>query len=308
MKIKVGFGLGTSVGSALDPARFWSIVDTLEADRWDSIWLSERASGATFGPIAAVAAVAGRTRRLKFGFSVMVLPGRNPVLLAKELATIDALSNGRLVAAFGLGVEDPKEQEVFGVVDRREAAARSEEAVQLIHRLWTETDVTHEGRYFRVRDFTLLPRPAQKPSPDIWFGGNSRPALRRTAQIGTGWLPSFLTAAEYRSGAERIRELAAAAGRAIDPEHFGALVAYVPPKDRDQAEGFLTRLAALRPGADLSSLLVFGDDAALRARVEGFIEAGASKFVIVPLVAPASWTDEIGRLRDNVVRRVEGTR
>lgn len=308
MKIKVGFGLGTSVGSALDPLQFWSIIDTLEADRWDSMWLSERASGGTFGPIAATAAIAGRTRRLKFGFSVLVLPGRNPVLLAKELATIDALSNGRLVAAFGLGVEDPKEQEVFGVVDRKEAAGRSEEAVRLIHRLWTETDVTHEGRYFQVRSFTLLPRPAQQPCPDIWFGGNSRPALRRTAEIGTGWLPSFLTARDYRAGAEKIRELAAAAGRAIDPEHFGVLIAYLAPNDRDRAAGFLSRLAALRPGADLPSLLVFGDDAALRERIEGFVAAGASKFVIVPLVAPPSWTEELGRLRENVVRPVEGSR
>lgn len=308
MKIKVGFGLGTAVGSALEPERFWSIIDTLEADRWDSIWLSERASGATFGPVAATAAVAGRTRRLKFGFSVLVLPGRNPVLLAKELATIDALSGGRLISAFGLGVEDPKEQEVFGVVDRKEAAGRSEEAVRLIHRLWTETSVTHEGRYFQVRDFTLLPRPAQTPCPDIWFGGHSKAALRRTAEIGTGWLPSFLTAADYRVCAARIRELADRAGRRVDPEHFGALVAYVAPEDRERAEGFLSRLAVLRPGADLPTLLVLGDDDALRERIEGFIEAGASKFVIMPLVAPESWTDELGRLRENVVRRVEGTR
>ncbi len=308
MKIKVGFGLGTSIGTALDPAQFWSIVDMLEAERWDSIWLSERASGPTFDPIAATAAVAGRTRRLKFGFSVLVVPGRNPVLLAKELATIDCLSQGRLVSAFGLGVEDPKEQAVFGVVDRKEAAARSEEAVRLIHRLWTETNVTHEGKYFQVRDFTLLPRPAQSPCPDIWFGGNSRPALRRTAEIGTGWLPSFLTAEDYRSGAETIRELAAKAGRTVDPEHFGVLIAYVSPRNPDGAKGFLARLAALRPGVDLTPLLVLGDDDALRERIERFIDAGASKFVILPLSNPPSWTDELGRLRQNVVRQVEGTR
>jgi probable F420-dependent oxidoreductase len=308
LKIKVGFGLGTALGSALDPANFWSIIDTLESDRWDSIWLSERASGETFGPIAATAAAAGRTRRLKFGFSVLVLPGRNPVLLAKELATIDALSNGRLVAAFGLGVEDPQEQAVFGVLDRKEAAARSEEAVRLIQRLWTETAVTHEGRYFQVTNFTLLPRPAQTPCPDVWFGGNSRPALRRTAEIGTGWLPSFLTPEEYRADAEQIRTLAAAAGRTIDPEHFGVLIAYVSPRDRDRAQEFLSRLAALKKGQDLETLLVFGDDAALRERIEAFIAAGASKFVIVPLVAPSSWPDELRRLRDNVVRPVEGAR
>jgi probable F420-dependent oxidoreductase len=308
LKIKVGFGLGTAIGSALDPANFWSIIDTLESDSWDSIWLSERASGGTFGPIAATAAVAGRTRRLKFGFSVLVLPGRNPVLLAKELATIDALSNGRLVAAFGLGVEDPEEQAVFGVVDRKEAAARSEEAVRLIRRLWSETGVTHEGRYFRVRNLTLLPRPAQTPCPDVWFGGNSRPALRRTAEIGTGWLPSFLTPEEYRADAEQIRTLAATAGRTIDPEHFGVLIAFVSPRDRDRAQGFLSRLAVLKRGEDLETLLVFGDDAALRRRIEAFIAAGASKFVIVPLVAPPSWVDELRRLRENVVRPVERTR
>jgi probable F420-dependent oxidoreductase len=258
--------------------------------------------------LSPTAAAAGRTRRLKFGFSVLVLPGRNPVLLAKELATIDALSNGRLVAAFGLGVEDPQEQAVFGVVDRKEAAARSEEAVRLIQRLWSETGVTHEGRYFQVRNFTLLPRPAKTPCPDVWFGGNSRPALRRTAEIGTGWLPSFLTPEEYSADAEQIRTLAAIAGRTIDPEHFGVLIAYLTQRDRDRAQEFLSRLAAFKRGEDLETLLVFGDDAALRERIEAFIAAGASKFVIVPLVAPPNWTDELGRLRDNVARPVEGTR
>src|SRR5947208_5825199 len=184
MKIKIGFGLGTTAAAAVDGESFWSIVDTCESLGWDSLWFSERVSGPTFGPLASMAATAGRTRRLKFGPSVLVLPGRNPVLLAKELATIDVLSSGRLVAAFGLGVEDPQEQAVFGVVDRKEAAARSEEAVRLIQQLWTETDVTREGRYFHVRNFTLLPRPTQRPCPDVWFGGNSRPALRRTAEIG----------------------------------------------------------------------------------------------------------------------------
>ena len=180
--------------------------------------------------------------------------------------------------------------------------------MRLIQRLWSETGVTHEGRYFQVRNFTLLPRPAQTPCPDVWFGGNSRPALRRTAEIGTGGLPSFRTPEEYRADAEQIRTLAAIAGRMIDPEHFGVLIAYVTPRDRDRAQEFLSRLAAFKRGEDLETLLVFGDDAALRERIEAFIAAGASKFVIVPLVAPPNWTDELGRLRDNVARPVEGTR
>jgi len=94
--------------------------------------------------------------------------------------------------------------------------------------------------------------------------------------FGTGWLPSFLTPEEYRAEAEHIRTLAAAAGRMIDPEHFGVLVAYVTPRDRDRdrAQEFLSRLAALKRGEDLGTLLVFGDDAALRERIEAFIAAG----------------------------------
>jgi probable F420-dependent oxidoreductase len=307
VKVKIGLGLGTTAGASLDAAQFWSIIDGCESLGWDSIWFSERACGTTLGPLASLGAVAGRTRRLKFGTSVLVLPGRNPVLLAKELATIDLLSGGRLITAFGLGAEDRKEQEAFAV-DRAEAAERTTEAFVLIRRLWSEPEVTHEGRYFRVHEFRLAPQPVQKPHPDMWFGGFSRAALRRTAELGTGWLPSFVTAAEYREKAETIRELARAAGREIDEEHFGALLTYLAPGGERQAEPFLATLAARRPGVDPRSMIVLDGFQALRERIEGFIAAGASKFVIIPLATPRDWSEELGRLFDAVVRPLEGTR
>jgi probable F420-dependent oxidoreductase len=307
MKVKIGFGLGTTAASSVDGESFWAIVDTCEALGWDSLWFSERASGPTFGPLAAMAAVAGRTRRLKFGPSVLVVPGRNPVLLAKELATIDVLSNGRLVTAFGLGVEDARERRLFAV-ERAEAAARTEEAVALMRRLWTEEEVTHDGRYFQVRELRFQPRPVQKPHPDIWFGGFSRAALRRTAELGTGWLPSFVSPAEYRAKADAIRTLADAAGRTIDEEHFGALVPYVSERLAKDATPILAAIAARRPQSDPRELVVFESNGNLVAHLEAFIAAGASKFVLVPLVAPADWREELARLFQNVVRPTEGTR
>ena len=307
MKVKIGFGLGTTAASAVDGETFWAIVDACESLGWDSLWFSERASGATFGPLAAMAAVAGRTRRLKFGPSVLVVPGRNPVLLAKELATIDVLSNGRLVTAFGLGVEDPRERAVFGV-DKAEAAGRTEEAVALMRRLWTEDEVTHEGRFFRVRNVRLQPRPAQKPHPDVWFGGFSRAALRRTAELGTGWLPSFVAPEEYRERADTIRALAESAGRVIDDEHYGALIPYVAERARKDAAPILAAIGVRRPESDPSRLVVFDSDGRLAARIEEFIAAGASKFVLVPLVAPPDWREELARLFETVVRPTEGTR
>jgi probable F420-dependent oxidoreductase len=306
MKIKIGFGLGTTAAGGVDGDGFWSIVDSCESLGWDSLWFSERVSGPTFGPLASMAAAAGRTRRLKLGPSVLVVPGRNPVLLAKELATIDVLSKGRLVTAFGLGVEDPREQRVFAV-DRAEAAARTEEAVALMRRLWTEEEVTHEGRFFQVRELRLQPRPVQRP-PDIWFGGFSRAALRRTAELGTGWLPSFVAPEEYRAKADTIRSLAQAAGRHIDEEHYGVLIPYVAASASADAAPILRALAARRPDVDPQTLVVFENNGKLASRIEAFIAAGASKFVVVPLVAAPDWREELARLFESVVRPLEGTR
>ena len=122
MKIRVGYGFG--VRTSLNDAGFATVVDALESLRFDSLWLSERIGGEAPDPLVAMSFAAGRTTRLKFGMSVMVLPGRNPVVLAKELATLDRLSGGRLLPAFGLGVADPHEQQAFGV-------ARDERAKQL---------------------------------------------------------------------------------------------------------------------------------------------------------------------------------
>lgn len=301
VKIRVGFGLGTTSCAGMHGEAFWSVIDALESQRWDSVWISERVSGDIPDALAALAAVAGRTRRLKFGMSVLVLPGRNPVLLAKELATIDVLSNGRLVPAFGLGADIGADRRIFGV-EGRERAGRTDEATVLIKTLWTQDAVTFSGRYFDVRDLTLRPRPVQQPHPDVWFGGHSQAALRRVGRIGDGWLPSFVSAAEYAPKADEIRRVAADHGREVEEEHYGALVAYCSPEG---AEAIMPLVRARRPEVDPADVIVAGDDAALRTRLEAFAEAGASKFVIVPVLPPKDWVDELARLRETVVRPLE---
>lgn len=281
----------------LDAETFWSIVDSCEELRWDSIWFSERITGDLIDPLAAMAALAGRTKRIKFGTSVLALPERNPVLLAKELASIDVLSGGRLIPAFGLGTEAVQ----FDPVER---AARTEEAVTLMKRLWTEGSVTYDGRYFQVSDISIHPRPIQKPHPDVWFGGHSKPALRRVARLGEGWLPSFVTAAEYRGKADTIREMASEAGREIDPEHYGALVPYMAD-GRAEADAVLAAVAARRPQVDPHEVIVTDGPKGLRLRLEQFIEQGASKFVVVPALPPRDWSEELALLRDEVAAPLE---
>src|SRR5437763_15045237 len=143
MKVRIGYGLGTAAGGG-GQQHFLDLVDGLERHRFDSLWLSERITGVAPDPIVGLAVAAGRTERLKLGTSVLVLPGRNPAVLAKELASLDFLSGGRLLPAFGLGVADAAEHQAFGV-ERDQRAAWFDEALPLIRRLWTEDDLQHEG-------------------------------------------------------------------------------------------------------------------------------------------------------------------
>lgn len=304
MKVKVGVGPGIGASAGLGAEGFFHMIDACEAIGWDSLWFSERVSGDVLDPLAAMGAAVGRSKRLKFGTSVLVLPGRNPVLLAKELATLDVLSNGRIVAVFGLGSPMPSEHEIFGV-RRGERAARTDEASRLIVRLWTEDEVTFEGRFYSVRNLTLLPKPVQDPHPDVWFGGHSEAACRRVGRIGTGWLPSFVATSEYKAKVDIIRAEAAANDREIEEDHYGALVPYIPPGAEEAAETVLSVVAARRPEVDPRDVVVAGGDDELRARLEEFVPQGATKFVVIPAVPPREWGAELQRLYDNVVRPLE---
>jgi probable F420-dependent oxidoreductase len=293
VKIRIGFGLGTRT-LANDAETFAPLVDELERLRFDSLWLSERVTGEAPDPLAGLAFAAGRTEKLKLGTSVLVLPGRNPVLVAKELASIDRLSGGRLLPAFGLGVADPIEQQAFGV-DRSERAKRFDEALPLMRRLWSEDSVDHHGSFFEFTGVSVRPRPVQQPM-DIWLGGIAPSELRRVGRLGDGWLPSFCTVDEVAAAIPEINRVAAEHRRSIDPEHFGVLIAYRDGPVPDLLARFLEKR---RPGIDPGA--VVPERRELRERIEQFVEVGASKFVALPLVEPSVWTDELGALAELVL-------
>jgi probable F420-dependent oxidoreductase len=287
-------GLGTQT-LAGDAERFPGFVDAVERRGFDSLWLSERLTGPAPDPLVALAVAAGRTRRLKLGTSVLVLPGRNPVVLAKELASLDRLSGGRLLPGVGLGAPVPAEHRAFGV-DRRARAGLFDEALTLMRRLWTEDDVHHEGEHFHVDGVTLRPRPLQQPI-DVWLGGTAPSELRRTGRLGDGWLPSFTVPAEVEAGWATINRVAAEHDRAIEGEHLGVLVIYVRGELPD---GIAAVVANRRPELDPRDVVPTGIDG-LRTQLERFIAVGASKFVVVPLADPGDWEAELDELAEAVL-------
>jgi probable F420-dependent oxidoreductase len=289
MKVRVGFGFG--VRTRLNDGGFGEVVDALEDLGFDSLWLSERIGGEAPDPLVGMSFAAGRTRKLKFGMSVMVLPGRNPVVLAKELATLDRLSGGRLLPAFGLGVADPHEQQAFGV-ERAERARRFDEALTVLRGCWAEGRLTHHGEYFHYDELQVLPKPTQQHL-DVWLGGIAPSELKRVGRLADGWLPSFVTPDDAARGREVIEAVSAEHGREIDPEHFGALIPYSNGPIPDVV---LAGLANRRPDlADPSVLVPDGWDA-LMATIDRFVAVGTSKFVVLPLTEPSSPSEWVHHL------------
>jgi probable F420-dependent oxidoreductase len=293
MKVRIGFGLG--VAGLRDDTRFGELVDALEDHGFDSLWLSERVAGDAPDPVVGLAFAAGRTRHLKLGTSVQVLPGRNPALLAKEWASLDRLSDGRALPAFGLGNPIAAEHQAFGVA-REDRSAVFDEALPLIRRLWSEDDVHHDGKWFHYEGLTVHPKPVQ-PALDVWLGGRAKGELKRVGRLSDGWLASFSSPADCAAGRPVIEDAAAHEERTIDPEHFGAMVTYV----HDEIPELLReRLALIRPGAEAEDYVAVGLDG-LRERLGAYVDVEFSKLVLVPLAEPDDWHAELARVADAVL-------
>ncbi|MDC0349993.1 TIGR03854 family LLM class F420-dependent oxidoreductase [bacterium] len=293
MKIRIGYGLGTG-STTTDPLRFGELVDNLERLRFDSLWLSERVNGPALDPVVGMTFAIARTERLKVGASVMVLPGRNPVLLAKSMASLDRLSNGRLLPAFGLGIANGAEHQAFGV-ERKERAAWFNEAMPLLRRLWSEDSVTHHGERFHLDNASVNPKPIQEPL-EVWMGGAAPLELRRVGRYSDGWLPSFSTPEDVKDGMEVVNGHAADAGREIDPEHFGVLVGYTNGEIPDRLVEFAKKR---NPDRDVRDVIATREN--LAERLEAYTEVGASKFVIVPLEEPSDWKAELEDMAERVL-------
>ena len=292
MKIRIGYGLGTR-SLTNDAGRFNAFVDALEGCGFDSLWLSERLTGDCPDPLIGLAVAAGRTKKLKLGTSVQVLPGRNPIDVAKQWASLDRLSNGRTLPAFGLGVADPREQQAFGVA-RGERAKWFNEALPLIRRLWTEDAVDHDGERFHFEAVSVRPKPIQQP-PDVWLGGLAPSELRRIGRLGDGWLPSFCTPADVERSRPVVEQAAAEAGRAFDAEHWGALIAYT---EGPIPELVTAAIAARRPDLDDPNEVIAAGVDGLRTQIERFVAVGTSKFVAIPLTEPEDWDRALSQVAD----------
>jgi len=300
MKIRIGVGFsGWPFERTTD---FWDFVDLVETSGLDSIWLNDRIRNPTpaLEPITALAMIAGRTQRIKFGMSVAVLPVRDPIVLAKEIATIDFLSHGRMLPAFGLGQNTPAEWLAVGrTTDHR--GAMTDEAVPLMRRLWSEDAVTHSGRFYTTHELTILPKPQQQPLP-VWFGGRSPAAYRRVARLGDGFLGSYQPPAEAGRAVCAIRQAAEEYERHVPEDHYGTIVPF-HFGDSDVSAEIAALERRIDPKTPFASYAAWRTPDAVLRRIDEYVTVGVTKFVLRPMVSGPAINDQFARLAEVVVPR-----
>lgn len=284
IKIGIGFAVRKDLASAEQICAFADRVEDLGID---SIWPSDHTVSRqpSIDVHCLMALFAGRTKRVKMGPSVLSMPARDPVHMAKVYASLDHLTGGRrrIICAVGLG-GDPRECDVVGV-PRNERGARMREGVEVMRKLWAGPDVTHEGKFYRFENVTIDPRPVGGPL-DVWIGGNSDLALKRVARYGDGWMPSFITPEEFKEGMQRLAGYTAETGRKVDADEAGVLILAHVSEDASKAKEFAERFLkrAPIPAEEFSRRSAIGTVSEVREKVQAYVDAGCEKFVLFPVV------------------------
>lgn len=282
----VRIGIGPGLGVPLAAREYWRWVDFCEEAGIDSIWHSDQLLGETLEPVAMMAALAGRTKKLKFGTNALVAAFRDPVVLAKQLATAEWLSEGRVFPVLGIGNASDPWWRATGV-SPGVRAKKSDEAIALVRLLLERDEVAFSGEHYRYTGPGVFPRPMRQIP--LWIGGQSPAAYRRTARLGDGWLGGLI-GPEAAGAARRsiIAELAET-GRSIESDHYGASMPIrIGPADDPAVLAAKERLLSRMPEEGRGSLaesFAIGPAETVVAALRRYVAEGIEKFVVLPMAS-----------------------
>jgi probable F420-dependent oxidoreductase len=302
--VSVAIGVGLMDFPFKTGTDYWRWVDLCEEGGVDSMWQTDRlvSKQPILECMATMAALAGRTRRLRFGMNVVSLALRDPVLLAKQCATIDVLSEGRLLPAFGIGSPAGPEWQALDI-DTKTRGKRTDESLEIIARLWREDSVDFAGKHYHLAGASISPKPVQPDLP-MWIGGSSDAAIRRTAKYGTGWQGGGETQEDAGRVVAAIKKAVVEAGRSIDEDHYGAAFPFFFGSPSDSAVTGAMAAYTKRTGRDASSYFAIGDAGAIRDRVAAYVAVGIEKFILRPLGSGDEVIAQTKRLIEDVLPHI----
>lgn len=306
----IGTGLGLTRFPFQKTDAFWQWVELCEQSGIDSLWQTDRlVSDEPFLEcITTLAAIAGATRRIKFGMNVASVALRDPLVLAKQCATIDFLSGGRLLPAFGIGTATAAEWSATGRATKGRGK-RTDESLDIIARLWRGESVSTRGEHYQYQNAVIAPLPTQNPCP-LWIGGSSEAAIRRTVRFGTGW-QAGLESPEGAGRARRaiinaLREATESEGieRSIDPEHYGTgFFVHFGSLDDAVCQRELKRFALAAPDRNLAHIIAVGQQGIID-NIKAYADQGIAKFILRPLAAnDAELLSHTRRIIEDIVPR-----
>src|SRR5215470_12999255 len=281
--IKIGIGFGQWKYGLPEPELVCRSAELAEAVGLDSLWLSDHivTRNPTLDITCLFAMIAARTRRIKMGPSVLTLPARSPVQVAKTYATLDYISGGRMIMAVGSG-SDVRDLEACGIPPQ-ERGKRLDEGIKILRKLWAEDNVTHHGQFYQFENVSINPKP-RKGSLDIWIGGKSDAILKRVVRLGDGWFPALTSPEEFRRDMDKLIAFGAEAGRAVNPREAGVLLLTHVERDKKAAwEKVAPSLRGLNmPPEEVAARCIVGPPEECVERLQSFVEAGCVKFVLRP--------------------------
>jgi probable F420-dependent oxidoreductase len=286
----------------IDVAVIREIASEAEAAGYDSLWTQEQLVGKSqsLEPIALLSYVANSTTTARLGVSILVLPVRDPLTLAKSLASLDVLSGGRLIAGVGLGGD--WDSGAFGIPPGRRVR-RFLDVLQAIDALWQQEDPRFEGEFFQLRGTQMHPKPLQQPRPPIWFGARAEAAIRRAVRYGDGWMgPGSSSSEAFRDGVVSVREALEQADR--DPATFAISkrVYLAIDDDADRAERRLRDWFAHNyRNADMATAVsIWGPAEHCYERIDELIDAGAQHLLMNPVFDYSEHIDALQRYTGTV--------
>ncbi len=301
----ISAGLGIANFPFEDARGFWRWVDVCDNGGVDSLWQSDRIIGAdnNLECMSVMAALAGGTKHLKFGMNVASLGLRDPVVTAKACATIDVLSDGRLLPAFGVGSALSRDYVATGTPTKGRGK-RSEEGLEILSRLWCEEQVTMQGEYYQLNEASIAPKPVQQPLP-LWVGGSAEQAIKRTAKWGTGWQAGIDSPEQVAKVIAAIKVRTQDFDRTIDEDHYGAGFGFRFGSPDEPIVVRYLDLLTKRLGKRPEGFVAVGDTQDIMRLLDRFLSAGVHKFVLRPIASgTADMIDQTKRLIDRVLPEI----
>jgi len=281
--VTIGIGLGLATYTFSTVEGYWQWVKRCDTAGVDSLWQTDRliSNEPFLECMSVMAGLTGSTKTIKFGMNVASLGLRDPLQTAKQCATIDYLSAGRLLPAFGLGSNRSRDFIASGT-STKARGQKMNEALEIMNRLWTGEEVTFEGKHYQYDKASIRPCPVQVPLP-LWIGGSSDAAIERTAKYGTGWQASFDTPEEAGVIVDKILAAAVKQGRSIDIDHFGAGFGVRFGSWDEEPVKKMTADFEKRTGKQAARGLVVGGSDEILERIQAYVDRGVSKFILRPI-------------------------